>query len=96
KGMEGAIAAKTVTYDFERLMEGAKLLKCSEFGDAQEDHGIPVLTYHHILRDEENTRFRHTSTTTSVRAFTNQKISVTAKWMIPVSIETVCDPILIS
>ena len=30
KGMEGAIAAKTVTYDFERLMEGAKLLKCSE------------------------------------------------------------------
>jgi isocitrate dehydrogenase len=33
KGMEGAINAKTV-YDFERLMEGAKLLKCSEFGDA--------------------------------------------------------------
>ncbi|MCU6667330.1 polysaccharide deacetylase family protein [Enterobacteriaceae bacterium H4N4] len=40
--------------------------------DAQEDNGLPVLTYHHILRDEENTRFRHTSTTTSVRAFTNQ------------------------
>lgn len=34
KGMEGAIAAKTVTYDFERLMDGAKLLKCSEFGKA--------------------------------------------------------------
>ncbi|WP_276329985.1 isocitrate/isopropylmalate family dehydrogenase [Yokenella regensburgei] len=34
KGMSGAINAKTVTYDFERLMEGAKLLKCSEFGDA--------------------------------------------------------------
>ena len=34
KGMDGAIAAKTVTYDFERQMEGAKLLKCSEFGDA--------------------------------------------------------------
>ncbi|RJP52695.1 MAG: NADP-dependent isocitrate dehydrogenase [Anaerolineaceae bacterium] len=34
KGMEGAINAKTVTYDFERLMEGATLLKCSEFGDA--------------------------------------------------------------
>ena len=33
KGMEGAINAKTVTYDFERLMEGAKLLKCSEFGE---------------------------------------------------------------
>ncbi len=40
--------------------------------DAQEDRGMPVLTYHHILRDEENTRFRHTSTTTSVRAFSNQ------------------------
>lgn len=34
KGMEGAIEAKTVTYDFERLMKGATLLKCSEFGDA--------------------------------------------------------------
>jgi isocitrate dehydrogenase len=34
KGMDGAIQAKTVTYDFERLMDGAKLLKCSEFGDA--------------------------------------------------------------
>lgn len=40
--------------------------------DAQMDNGIPLLTYHHILRDEENTRFRHTSTTTSVRAFNNQ------------------------
>ena len=34
KGMEGAIQAKTVTYDFHRLMDGATLLKCSEFGDA--------------------------------------------------------------
>jgi len=34
KGMENAIGAKTVTYDFHRLMEGAKLLKCSEFGEA--------------------------------------------------------------
>lgn len=34
KGIEGAITAKTVTYDFHRLMEGATLLKCSEFGDA--------------------------------------------------------------
>lgn len=34
KGMDGAIQSKTVTYDFERLMDGAKLLKCSEFGDA--------------------------------------------------------------
>ena len=34
KGMERAIGAKTVTYDFERLMDGAKLVKCSVFGDA--------------------------------------------------------------
>ena len=33
-GMNGAIQARTVTYDFERLMEGATLLKCSQFGDA--------------------------------------------------------------
>ncbi len=33
KGMSGAIAAKTVTYDFERLMDGATLVSCSEFGD---------------------------------------------------------------
>ncbi len=32
KGMDGAIGAKTVTYDFARLMEGAKEIKCSEFG----------------------------------------------------------------
>lgn len=33
-GVQGAIAAKTVTYDFERLMPDATLLRCSEFGDA--------------------------------------------------------------
>jgi isocitrate dehydrogenase len=38
KGMQGAIAAKTVTYDFHRLMEGATLLKCSEFGEAIVKH----------------------------------------------------------
>ena len=38
KGLNGAIAAKTVTYDFERLMEGAKLVKCSEFGQAVVKH----------------------------------------------------------
>ena len=32
KGLEGAISKKRVTYDFERLMEGATKLKCSEFG----------------------------------------------------------------
>ena len=32
--MDKSIAAKTVTYDFARMMEGARLLKCSEFGDA--------------------------------------------------------------
>jgi isocitrate dehydrogenase len=34
KGMDGAIGARTVTYDFARLMEGAKEVKCSQFGDA--------------------------------------------------------------
>ncbi|MFN2126745.1 MAG: isocitrate/isopropylmalate family dehydrogenase, partial [Anaerolineales bacterium] len=38
KGMNGAIAAKTVTYDFHRLMDGATKLKCSEFGDAVIQH----------------------------------------------------------
>jgi len=33
KGMDGAIGAKTVTYDFARLMEGAKEIKCSEFAN---------------------------------------------------------------
>jgi isocitrate dehydrogenase len=33
KGLQGAISKKRVTYDFERLMNGATLLKCSAFGD---------------------------------------------------------------
>ena len=38
KGMEGAISAKTVTYDFERLMDDATLLSCSAFGEALISH----------------------------------------------------------
>ena len=38
KGMEGAISSKKVTYDFERLMEGATLLSCSDFGRAIVSH----------------------------------------------------------
>ncbi|MAT68953.1 MAG: isocitrate dehydrogenase (NADP(+)) [Planctomycetaceae bacterium] len=38
KGINGAIGAKTVTYDFERLMDGATLVKCSEFGAAVAKH----------------------------------------------------------
>ncbi|WP_421681514.1 NADP-dependent isocitrate dehydrogenase [Stutzerimonas urumqiensis] len=34
KGVDGAITAKTVTYDFERLMDDAQLVSCSGFGDA--------------------------------------------------------------
>jgi isocitrate dehydrogenase len=41
KGMDGAIASKTVTYDFARLMEGAKEVKCSEFGSAVIEHMRP-------------------------------------------------------
>ncbi len=41
-GIDGAIGAGTVTYDFERLMDGATLLKCSEFGEAIIEHmGAP-------------------------------------------------------
>ncbi len=38
KGMDGAIDAKTVTYAFHRMMEGAIKLKCSEFGEAIVKH----------------------------------------------------------
>jgi isocitrate dehydrogenase len=38
KGLEGAIGAKTVTYDFERLMEGATKVSCSEFGRRMVQH----------------------------------------------------------
>ena len=38
KGIEGAIKAKTVTYDFERMMEGATLVSCSGFGEAIVKH----------------------------------------------------------
>ena len=38
KGTNGAISAKTVTYDFERLMEGAKLVSSSGFGEALISH----------------------------------------------------------
>lgn len=38
KGMSGAIKAKTVTYDFARLMDDAKEVKCSEFADAMIKH----------------------------------------------------------
>ena len=44
RGMSGAIGARTVTYDFERLMEGATLMKCSEFGDAV----IEPVSYTHL------------------------------------------------
>nr|WP_026317891.1 NADP-dependent isocitrate dehydrogenase [Algicola sagamiensis] len=38
QGMSGAIEAKTVTYDFHRLMDDAQLMKCSEFADAIVKH----------------------------------------------------------
>jgi len=38
KGVEGAIQAKTVTYDFHRLMDGATLLSTTQFGDAMIHH----------------------------------------------------------
>ena len=38
RGMEGAMGAKTVTYDLERQMDGARVLKTSEFGQAVIEH----------------------------------------------------------
>ena len=38
RGLEKAIDAKTVTYDFERLMTGAKKVKCSEFANEMIKH----------------------------------------------------------
>ncbi len=38
KGMNGAIRAKTVTYDFARLMQGAKQVSCSAFGETMIKH----------------------------------------------------------
>tara|TARA_B100001778_G_scaffold205849_2_gene170033 strand:+ start:1561 stop:2826 length:1266 start_codon:yes stop_codon:yes gene_type:complete len=38
RGMEGAISKGTVTYDFERLMDNAQLLTCSQFGEAIISH----------------------------------------------------------
>jgi isocitrate dehydrogenase len=38
KGMDGAIGSRTVTYDFARLMEGAREVRCSEFGEAVAAH----------------------------------------------------------
>lgn len=46
QGMEGAIADKTVTYDFARLMKDAKEVSCSGFGQAMIDHmQVPVLAH---------------------------------------------------
>ncbi|MEB2310559.1 MAG: NADP-dependent isocitrate dehydrogenase [Sorangiineae bacterium] len=38
RGIDGAIGSKTVTYDFARLMDGAREVKCSEFGKAIIEH----------------------------------------------------------
>ncbi|MDQ6973940.1 MAG: NADP-dependent isocitrate dehydrogenase [Mariprofundaceae bacterium] len=52
KGITGAIAAKTVTYDFERLMDGAVKLSTSEFGDAVIEHMDDA-----AISDEETGQF---------------------------------------
>lgn len=53
RGMEGAIAAKTVTYDFARQMEGATEIKCSEFGDAIIKHMEPNGDDRYIFTDAD-------------------------------------------
>ncbi|MDQ6991214.1 MAG: NADP-dependent isocitrate dehydrogenase [Mariprofundaceae bacterium] len=52
KGITGAITAKTVTYDFERLMDGAVKLSTSEFGDAVIEHMNDT-----AISDEETNQF---------------------------------------
>ncbi|MDQ6994165.1 MAG: NADP-dependent isocitrate dehydrogenase [Mariprofundaceae bacterium] len=52
KGITGAITAKTVTYDFERLMDGAVKLSTSEFGDAVIEHMDDA-----AISDEETDQF---------------------------------------
>lgn len=47
QGMEGAIQAKTVTYDFARQMDGAQLVSCSQFGRSIIDH-----MKQHVLSDQ--------------------------------------------
>ncbi len=44
-GLEKAIQSKTVTYDFARLMDGAREVKCSEFGDAIIAHMVDASTH---------------------------------------------------
>lgn len=47
-------------------------VKYIEADECELDNGLPILTYHHVLKDEENKLFRHTSTTTSDTAFDAQ------------------------
>jgi len=58
KGINGAIAAKTVTYDFHRLMEGAIKLSTSEFGDAVIEHMDEVEARPEDQYDELAERFK--------------------------------------
>lgn len=61
--------SNNVSWYLVNLADQLKYLKSS---DVELDHGIPVLTYHHLLTNAENKYFRHTSTTTSDAAFNNQ------------------------
>src|SRR5205823_179243 len=60
RGMEGAIAAKTVTYDFHRLMEGATLVRCSEFAERIEAirfaAGLPAVGPEEPVMTEDDAR----------------------------------------
>ena len=59
RGMEGAIGAKTVTYDFARMMPGANEVKCSEFGEAVVKHmGVEIANgFRHSRRPKRNEWF---------------------------------------
>ncbi|MGL5007842.1 MAG: polysaccharide deacetylase family protein [Plesiomonas sp.] len=61
--------SNNVSWYVIRIAGEVKYIKAS---DVELDHGIAVLTFHHILTNQENKLFRHTSTTTSDVAFSNQ------------------------
>ncbi|MGL4269929.1 MAG: polysaccharide deacetylase family protein [Plesiomonas sp.] len=61
--------SNNVSWYLINLADQLKYLKSS---DVELDHGIAVLTYHHLLSNAENKYFRNTSTTTSDAAFNNQ------------------------
>ena len=54
EGLAKTISQKTVTYDFERLMSGASLLKCSEFGSNNFKYGLMLIENKNKDQEDNN------------------------------------------